>query len=327
MKILWLVALLAIATTSTSAQENLSPYVLRLDSALDAIVSSDAKVEHLVGNFKFLEGPVWVRSGNYLIFSDLADNSIFKWDPKSGSASVFLKPSGFTGSDPTSAGREVHNGKTNVLAYGSNGIAVDRQGRVVFNAAGDRAVVQMEKDGRRTVLADSYAGAPLNSPNDIVVKKDGTIYFTAPGQSVHKLFHLKNARLTPLANDMRVPNGLAFSPNEKILYVTDTIKKNVMQFDVFPNGIASTGRLFVDMSSESGNGEPDGIKVDVEGNVYCTGVGGIWVLSPEGRHLGTLVFPEEPANLAFGDGDGRTLYVTARTGLYRIRMKIPGVHP
>ena len=340
MRTLYSLLLAAFVALSLAAQEQPPNAVLRLDPALDTIVSPDAKVEKLAGGFLFLEGPVWVRKGGYLIFSDIPGNVIDKWDSKTGKITTFLQPSGFTGTDRSGVGREQTNGKATVLNYGSNGITLDRQGRIVFNAMGDRAVVRIEKNGKRTVLIDRYDGMRLNSTNDIVVKKDGAIYFTDPPSALPKgnddpkkempfngVFLLKNGMLTLLAKDLLNPNGLAFSPDEKVFYVDDTTKRNVLRFDVLPDDTVTNGRVLVDMSGEKATGNPDGMKVDVKGNVYCTGAGGIWVITPEGKHLGTLAFPEQPANLAFGDADGKTLYVTARTGLYRIHVKIAGIRP
>ncbi len=340
MKILCFALLSAAVALSVAAQDQTPNAVLRLDPALDAIVSADAKVEKLAGDSLFSEGPVWVRKGGYLIFSDIPGNVINKWDPKSGKVTSLIQPSGFTGSDRTGVGREQTNGKVTVLNYGSNGITLDRQSRIVFNAMGDRAIVRIEKDGKRTVLADRYEGKRLNSTNDIVVKKDGAIYFTDPPSALPKgiddpkkempfqgVFLLKNGKLTLLAKDLVNPNGLALSPDEKVFYVDDTTKRTIWRFDVLPDDTVKNGRVLVDMSGEKATGNPDGMKVDVKGNIYCTGAGGIWVITPEGKHLGTLVFPEQAANLAFGDADGKSLYVTARTGLYRIRVKIAGIGP
>ena len=340
MKMSCVALLLSVAALSVSVRAQSPNAVLRLDPALDAIVAPDAPVEKLAGGFLFLEGPAWVRKGGYLIFSDIPGNVINKWDSKTGKITTLLEPSGFTGADRTGVGREQTNGKATVLNYGSNGITLDRQGRIVFSAMGDRAIVRIEKNGKRTVLADRYEGMRLNSTNDIVVKKDGAIYFTDPPSALPKgnddpskempfngVYLLKNGILTLLAKDLLNPNGLAFSPDEKVFYVDDTTKRTVLRFDVLPDDTVTNGRVFVDMTGEKGAGNPDGMKVDVKGNIYCTGAGGVWVITPEGKHLGTLVFPEIPANLAFGDADGKTLYVTARTGLYRIHLKVAGIRP
>jgi gluconolactonase len=313
--------------------------VVRLDPALDQIISSDTKVEKLAGGFGFVEGPVWVRQGGYLLFSDIPANAINKWTPD-GKVAVFLKPSGFTGSDASDVGSQNNNGQAVITLLGSNGVTLDRQGRVVFCAHGDRDVVRIEKDGKRTVLADRFEGKRLNSPNDLVFKSDGALYFTDPSAGLRKrdddpkkelpfngVYLLKDGKLQLLEKTFATPNGIAFAPGEKYLYVNDTTRKLIMRYEVRPDDTIANGKVFIDMSADTAAGVPDGMKVDQKGNVYCTGPGGFWIMSPEGKHLGTVKTPELPANLAWGDGDGKTLYLTARTGLYRIHLKIPGVRP
>jgi gluconolactonase len=316
------------AGVAAAAQAQESGPIVRLDTALDAIVQPGAKVEKLAGGFGFTEGPVWVSKGGYLLFSDIPGNVINKWDPKGGKVSVLLARSGTSGRTGTPANPQNGNG--------SNGLTLDRQGRVVLCARGDRQVERIEKDGRLSMVASEYEGKRLNMPNDVVMKSDGAIYFTDPrgtGSDVpyeisySGVYMLKNGKLTLLIQDMTVPNGLAFSPGEKYLYVNDSNKKTILKYDIKPDGTVANRQVFIDMSADKRQGNPDGMKVDHKGNVYCTGPTGIWVMSPEGKHLGTIIFPEQPANLAFGDADGKTLYATARTGLYRIRLQIPGIRP
>ena len=314
--------------------------VVRLDPGLDSILSVDTKVEKLAGDMGFLEGPVWVREGKgYLLFSDIPANVIDKWTPD-GKISVFLKPSGFTGTDPTGIGSQSNNGFKDVILLGSNGVTLDRQGRVVFATHGDRTIVRLEKNGKRTVLADRFEGKRLNSPNDLVVKSDGAVYFTDPPFGLPKrdddpkkelpfdgVFLFKDGKLQVLDKTYKGPNGIAFSPDEKYLYVNDTARKIIMRYEVQPDDTIAKGKVFIDMNSDSAPGVPDGMKVDKKGDVFCTGPGGFWIMSPEGKHLGTVKTPELPANMAFGDADAMTLYLTARTGLYRIRLKTPGIQP
>jgi gluconolactonase len=333
---LCLVAILASALQLHAQGTN---EVVRLDPALDQIVSADAKVEKLADDFGFVEGPVWVRSGGYLLFSDIPANAINKWTPD-GKVFVFLKPSGFTGTDASDVGSQNNNGHAVVTLIGSNGVTLDRQGRIVFAAHGDRDVVRIEKNGQRTVLADRYEGKRLNSPNDLVFKSDGALYFTDPPAGLRKqdddpkkelpfdgVYLLKDGKLQLLDKTFTRPNGIAFAPGEKVLYVNDTTRKRIMRFDIRPDDTIANGSVFIDMTADKAPGVPDGMKVDRKGNVYCTGPGGFWIMSPEGKHLGTVKTPELPANLTFGDADGKTLYLTARTGLYRIRLKIPGLRP
>lgn len=338
--LLCVLSAVAMAVGLPTAQAPSRTAVQRLDPALDRIVSVDAKLELLKGDyFGFLEGPVWVPEGadGFLLFSDLPANAIYKWTPK-GELSVFRERSGFTGTDTSTAGMELNNGRLHVFLLGSNGLTLDRQRRVVFCAHGDRAIVRLEEDGRRTVLADRYEGKRLNSPNDLVMRSDGALYFTDPSYglrgadksplmelSFHGVFLLKDGTLQLLDKDPQgaPPNGIAFSPDEKHLYVG--AGRKIMRYDVRPNGTIANGRVFVDMTEDKTPGGVDGMKVDRNGNIYSTGPGGVWIISPEGKHLGTI--PVAAANLAFGDADGKGLYFAARRDLYRLRVNVQGVSP
>lgn len=335
------VVVLALLLTSLGSAAQEKGAVVRLDSALDAIVARDAKVERVATGFGFTEGPVWVRNGGFLIFSDIPANVIHRLNPADGTVSVFLDKTGFTGADATDVGGEQTNAKgERIYLIGSNGVTVDPQGRVAFNAMGDRQVVRVEPDGRRTVLASRFEGKRLNSTNDLVFKRNGSLYFTDPPSGLRRrnedpkkelpfngVFLLKDGKLQLLTRDLVNPNGIALSPDEKVLYVNSSADRKIFRFDVRPDDTVANGRLLVDMGAEKEPGVPDGMKVDERGNLYSTGAGGVWVMSPAGTHLGTLVFPEQPANLAFGDADGRSLYVTARSSVYRIRLNVPGVRP
>jgi gluconolactonase len=336
--ILAIVALLA--GVSLFAQN--AGQVIRLDSALDALIPAGAQIEKVADGFGFLEGPVWVHAGKpgYLIFSDIPANEIKKWDPQGGKVSTYLEKSGFTGADPGDAGYQLNNGHAVVTLYGSNGITLDKQGRVTYCTHGDRDVVRVEKDGKRTVLADRFEGKRLNSPNDLVYKSDGSLYFTDPPFGLRKLaddpkkelpfagvYLLAKGKLSVVNKDFGAPNGLAFSPDEKYLYVDDSFTKTYWRFDVQPDGTLTNKTLLVDASSSKDAGVPDGMKIDKQGNIYAAGPGGVWVISPDGKHLGTIRPPENPANLAWGDADAKTLYFTAVTGLYKLRVNIPGIRP
>jgi gluconolactonase len=316
--------------------------IVRLDPALDQLVDPDAKIEKIASGLKFAEGPVWVRKPGYLLFSDIPANVINKWTPD-GKVSPVVNPSGFTGTDDSLAGVPITNGFETVYLIGSNGVTLDKQARIVFAAHGDRGIIRIEKDGKRTVLADHYDGKRLNSPNDLVYRSDGTLYFTDPPAglrpvnrefpqkelSFNGVFLIaKDGTLRLATKEVSFPNGLAFSPDEKYLYVDDTAKQLIMRFAVQSDGSLGAGQLFFDMSPlKQQPGVADGMKVDKKGNLYCTGPGGILVISPEGKHLGTISATELPANVAFGDSDGKTLYMAARTGLYRIHMKVEGIRP
>jgi gluconolactonase len=284
----------------------------------------------LATGFEFLEGPVWVRDGGYLLFSDPNANVIYRWTPNGGS-SVFRTKSGYAGVD--------------IGEYkqpGSNGLTLDREGRLVINEHGNRRVTRLEKNGVITVLADRYEGKRLNSPNDLAYRSDGSLYFTDPPFGLPKVFEdqrkelpysgiflLRDGTLQLLNRDLQGPNGLAFSPDEQFLYVGnwDVQRKVVMRYRVQSDGTLSKGEVFFDMTDAPGEEALDGLKVDTAGNLFVSGPGGVWILSPDGRHLGTIRAPELPANFAWGDEDGRTLYMTARTGLYRMRLRIPGIRP
>jgi gluconolactonase len=334
-----LLSVLAVISVAALAQD--WSLIIRLNPAVDEIVPADAKVEKLAGDFGFLEGPVWVRKGGYLLFSDIPANVIRKWNPNDGTVSVYLPYSGFTGTDDSIAGMQVNNGRAMVNLLGSNAVTLDPQGRVVFCAHGDRQIVRMEEDGKRTVLASRFEGKRINSPNDLVYKSDGSLYFTDP-PSGHRnqspddptrelpfngIYLLKDGRLQLLDKGFTRPNGLAFAPGEKFFYVNDTARKIIVRYEVQPDDTITNGQVFIDMNSDKAPGAPDGMKVDEKGNVYCTGPGGVWIMSPEGKHLGTILMAEGPANLAFGGADGRTLFLAAKTSLYRIQLKIPGIHP
>jgi gluconolactonase len=303
--------------------------ITRLDPALDAIVPREAKIEKLAAGFLFTEGPVWVPDG-YLLFSDPNSNTIYRWSDNDG-LSVYRTKSGYTGVD--------------VAQYrqpGSNGLALDRDGRLTINEHGNRRVTRLEKNGSLTILADRHDGRRLNSPNDLVYRSDGSLYFTDPPFGLPKVFgdprketpysgvyRWSGGTLQLLATEAAGPNGLAFSPDERYLYLGnwDEKQKTVTRYEVQPDGTLANGTRFFDMTNAPGNDAIDGVKVDQHGNVYVSGPGGLWILSPTGKHLGTIVGPEHPHNLAWGDADGKTLYLTAQTGLYRIRLSVAGARP
>ena len=316
--------------------------VVRLDPALDGVIGPDAKAELLKGYyFGALEGPVWVddASGGYLLFSDMAGNVIYKWQP-SGDLSVFLDKSGYTGSDLNNVGGQYSNGLLHLLLIGSNGLTLDREGRLIIAGMTDRNVTRLEKDGKRTVLADRYDGKRLNSPNDLVTKSDGAIYFTETTSGIrgrdegtareipfHGLYLIKDGMLRLLDKDPQgaAPNGVAFSPDEKILYVNGGMK--IVAYDVLPDDTIANPRVVIDTSVEKVPGNTDGMKVDRSGNIYFSGPGGVWIVSPQGKHLGTIMTPERVANIAFGDADSKTLYMVGGRSLWRIRVNTPGIRP
>ncbi len=303
--------------------------VVEKDPALKSIVPADARIEKLADGFAFSEGPIWIgEGGGSVLFSDIPNNRIMKWTPD-GNVEEFRKPSGYTG-PPAPAGAFV----------GSNGLTLDQEGRLIICEHGDHRVTRLEKDGKVTILADKYQGKRLNSPNDAVYKSDGSLYFTDPPyglfnekdkelefQGIYRL--AVDGKLQLLNKELTKPNGLAFSPDEKTLYVSnsDPAKKLWMAYDVAQDGTLANGRVFFDVTAEKEEGLPDGMKVDTQGNIYGTGPGGIWIFTPQGKHLGTIKPPEVPANCHWGDADAKTLYMTARKGFYRIRLNVAGIRP
>jgi len=301
----------------------------RKDPALDAVVPANATLECVATGFLFTEGPVWHPDG-YLLFSDPNANTIYRWSPD-GQVSVFRAKSGYAGFDI---------GEYN--QPGSNGLTLNKDGLLTIDEHGNRRVVRQERTGFITVLADRYEGKRLNSPNDLVYRSDGALFFTDPyfglpkfDKDPHKelsfsgVFCLINGKLVLVTKELDGPNGIAFSPDEKYLYVGnwDPKKKVVMRYELNADGTVANGKVFFDMTSAPGDDAIDGVKVDQSGNVYVSGPGGLWILSPEGKHLGTLRGPEHAHNMAWGDADGRTLYWTAQSSIYRIRLNIPGVRP
>jgi gluconolactonase len=287
---------------------------------LHDLIAPDAPIECIATGLAFTEGPVWC--GTHLLFSDIRNKRIVRW-------------------------RRLPEGpELTTYATGmSNGLTLDRQGRLLAAEHDGRRVVRVAEDGARTVFAERFQSKRLNSPNDIVVKSDGSIYFTDPPYAIQPGMPRPEGwwakpipgkeqpcngvyRLTPgatpslLVDDFALPNGLAFSPDESVLYIDDSAHKHIRAFDVHSDGTLSNSRIVLDMASEE-PGVPDGLKVDLQGNVFCTGPGGVWVCRPNGELLGRIILPELPANLAWGE-DGSVLFLTARTSVYRLQTKTRG---
>lgn len=330
---------------SASAQNSVTPTSLetlkvdRLDPALDRIVPAGAQLERIATGFKWLEGPVWADGS--LFFAEIPSNSIRRWTPGNG-VTIFLQPSGYQGAAPY-GGPEP----------GSNGMTLDARGRLTVAGHAQRDVFRFESfnpHGQITILADSYQGKRLNSPNDLVYRSDGSLYFTDPpyglrtqGDSdpakqlkvngVYRIPHAleqkpgappARAALQLLISDLPRPNGIAFSPNEKYLYVDNSQpKKQWWRYRVKADGTLTDAKLLYDATADPDAGGPDGMKLDVEGNIYSAGPGGVWIFTPEGKPLGKLLIPERVSNVAWG-ADGHTLYITASTSIYRVRLKVTG---
>ena len=300
----------------------------RVDPAFDKLVPKDAVIEVLADGFEWSEGPVWIAKGGYLLFSDIPNNRINKWDGKT--ISSYLEKSGYTGSAPFTG-----------MEPGCNGLALDKEGYLHLCCHGDRAVKRIGADGKAVVLVDKFNGKRLNSPNDLVFKKNGDIYFTDPPYGLPKqwddagrelefcgVYRLSKGKLTALTDSMTRPNGLAFSPDEKFLYVAQSDPKAAIwkKFPVKEDGTLGEGKVFFDSTEWVGKqkGLPDGLKVDQAGNVWATGPGGVIVFSPEGKVLGKLLTGEATANCAWGD-DGSTLYITADMYLCKVKTTAKGV--
>lgn len=308
--------------------------VERLDPALDALVPADATMEILAEGFEWAEGPVWVADGGYLLFSDIPPNTIYRWKEGEGHT-AYLNPSGYTGD--VARGGEV----------GSNGLTLDAEGRLVLAQHGDRRIARLTAPldaatPTYATLADRYDGKRFNSPNDLVYHSSGALYFTDPPygleqqtddpareldfQGVYRL--APDGTVTLLTDALSRPNGLAFSPDERTLYVANSDPERAiwMAYDVTPDGMLTGERVFFDATplvEQSLRGLPDGLKVDQQGNLFATGPGGVLVFAPDGTHLGTLNTTQATANCAFGD-DGSTLYITADMYLLRIRLGTTG---
>ena len=303
--------------------------VERRDKELDDLIAPDAKIEKLAEGFDWSEGPIWMKKGNYLLFSDVPRNLVLKWKEGDG-VTEFLKPSGYTGSKPRGG------------EPGSNGLTTDRDGMLILCQHGDRRVVRLEKDGQFIPIAQFYNYLRFNSPNDLDYKSNGDLYFTDPPYGLEKLNddpakELKQNgvyRVTPkgevslMIDNLTFPNGIAFAPGEKTLYVaiSDPKKPYIMAYDVKPDGTLVNGRVFFDATSlatPDRKGLPDGLKVDSKGNLFATGPGGVLIISPKGKLLGTLLTGEATANCNWG-GDGSILYITADMYLCRIHTKTKG---
>jgi len=286
------------------------------DRRITEVVGAEVKVDRVATGFGFTEGPIWHRSGGFLIFSDIPGNTMHKLDD-AGVTTTFRKPS------------QMANGNT-----------YDRQGRILTCEHATSRVTRTASDGSISVLASHHQGKELNSPNDIVVKSDGGIYFTDPTYGRMEYYGVKRdpelsargvyrveddaSRLTLLADDFAQPNGLCFSLDERRLFVNDTERGHIRVFEVGANGLLSAGKVWADVKGE-GEGGPDGLKIDALGNVYCCGPGGLHVFDPEGHSLGVIRVPEVLANFTWGGPGLRTIYLTASQSLYRVRSFMPGL--
>lgn len=319
------VALVALTAPAAAAQ------VERLDPALDALLAPDTELERIVGDLDWSEGPIWRTSGDYLLFSDIPQNTVYRWKEGEG-LSVFLRPAGYIAADPP--GHEL----------GTNGLVFDAEDRLVMADHGNRQIARLDEENyTRTTLADSFEGKRLNSPNDLIIHSSGDIYFTDPPYGMRGLnnsplkeldfngvFRLQpSGELTVVTRDLTFPNGIALSPDERTLYVAVSDPRNpiIMAYDVAADGSTGEGRLFFDagpLAREGRRGAPDGMTVDASGNLWATGPGGVLILSPEGKHLGSILTGQATANATFG-GDGSVLYLTADMDIIRVQTLTRGL--
>ena len=301
--------------------------IVRLDPAFDAIVPTAARIEKIASGFTFTEGPLW-RPDASLWFSDVPGNLV-RSVSATGEVKVLIQNAGGTIAAPPGA------------FIGPNGMIADKDGNVLLCQHGNRRIARVGKDLAVTPFLEKFEGKRFNSPNDLIYRSDGALYFTDPPYGLTKqdddpakelpfngVFIYAAGKLKVIVKDLSRPNGIALSPDEKTLYVADSDEKKRAwwRYDVAPDGSVSNGRKFFDLADSKEQGIPDGIKVDSQGNLYAAGPGGIWVFSPDGRHLGTLQLPETAANCNWGE-DGKTLFITASTSVYRIRLSVPGTKP
>jgi gluconolactonase len=300
----------------------------RLDPAFDALIAPDAQIEKLAEGFNWSEGPTWFKGG--VVFSDVPENIVYRWEPGNTKAVVFLKPSGML------------TPRAGFSEQGSNGLGVDAAGNLIICQHGERRVARLNADGSQTALADRFEGQRFNSPNDLTIRRNGDIYFTDPPYGLEKgndsplkelkfngVFRIaKEGGVTAVIKDLPFPNGIALSPDEKTLYVAvSDADVRVWAYEVQPDGSVKSGRVFFDakpLAKLGRKGGPDGMKVDAKGNVFSTGPGGVLVISPAGKHLGTLLTGQNTGNCCFGGADGSELYMCADMFLCRVKTKTKG---
>jgi gluconolactonase len=303
--------------------------IIRLDPRFDKLVPLNVRVERIVSGRKWVEGPVWNRRDGYLLFSDIPANSVIKWQEGIG-ANVYLKPSGYTGKPPFDGPEP-----------GSNGLAFDPQGQLVLAAHGDRRIARLERNGKQTTLVDRFEGKRINSPNDLVFNSNGDLYFTDPPfglpksyddprkeltfQGVYRL--TRSGKLALLTKDIKAPNGIAFSPNENRLYMSNADPANAvwMAYEVKPDGTIENGKVLFNATAWTKDkpGAPDGMKVDRSGNIFGAGPGGVYVMAPDGTHLGTIDLGAPTGNVAWGE-QGSSLFIASNQSIYRLKLTTKG---
>jgi gluconolactonase len=323
-----LVTLIILLHGATAWAETVASTITRLDPRFDQLVRQDAKLEKIADGFTWVEGPLWSKQGGFLLFSDIPANAVYKWEPGEGT-SLYLTSSGYRGTAPF-AGKEP----------GSNGLSLDAQGRLVLCRHGDRQIGRLEPNGEIIPLADRYDGHRMNSPNDLVFKSNGDLYFTDPPFGLPKVFDdpgkapiqgvyrlAKDGAVSLLINDIKAPNGIAFSPDERTLYVSDVDPQRPawLAYDVKEDGTVANGRVLFDATRWRKDPffGPDGFKVDQNGIIFGARPGGISVIAPDGILLGTIETGQPTSNVAWGE-DGHTLFITGGGSVYRLRLATKG---
>ncbi len=327
LKSVFLAAPMALAALAGMAQQQpgaaVTGSIVRLDPAFDELVPKDARIEKVAGGFTFTEGPLW-RPDGHLWFSDVVGNVVRSMTPD-GRFTVLIDHSGGSSAPPPGS------------YFGSNALIADRDGGILMCQHFNRQIARVDRDLKIATLVDRFEGKRLNSPNDLVYKSDGALYFTDPPFGLaggdrdpakelafNGVYRFAGGKLQAIIRDLSGPNGLAFSPDEKVLYVANFQPRRYwMRYDVAADGSVSNGKVFADVNDEKDRGGPDGMKIDARGNLYSAGPGGVWVFAPDGKHLGTIKTPENPSNCNWGD-DGKTLYITTITSVYRIKLSVPG---
>lgn len=315
------------ADKKTTEEKETIGSIERIDPAIDDLIDNNASIEILSEGYEWTEGPVWVASHKMLLFSDIPNNVVHKWTEEKGAA-VYLKPAGYTGKTPSNSGEE-----------GSNGLALDNNGKLVLCQHGDRRIAALEApldapQATFTTLADGYDGKKFNSPNDLAIRKNGDYFFTDPPYGMPKntaqeipfqgVYKLSGGTVTLLVDSLTRPNGIAFTPDEKTLIIANSDRNKAMwyAYDLDENDVLTNARIFHDATeaAKSESGSPDGLKIDKQGNVFATGPGGVWIFNQDGKLLGKLKIPAATANCAFSE-DQKTLYLTADNYLLRLKMR------
>jgi gluconolactonase len=326
--LLTVVCVFSTAVAQEKSVNEVKRYIEKLDDSLASLIDLDAKIEVISDGHQWSEGPVWNKSGNFLLWSDVPRNKISKWDPETGKTSIFMDPSGYDGP------------KTEWGEPGSNGLMMDSKGKLIVCDHGNRRVYRLEDDGTKTTICDRFNGKKFNSPNDLIIHSNGDIYFTDPPYGLkdkaareiewHGVYRVKpDGTVTLLTKEMSRPNGIGLSPDEKTLYVAQSDNENAIfkSWPINEDGTLGSGKVLLDAMPwvrKGDQGMPDGMAVDTQGNIWGTGPGGVMIISPEGKLLGRIMMGKKTANCAFGE-DGSTLFMTSSNFICKVKTKVMGL--